>query len=252
MKNPDAKQSKAVRQLETEFRVALTGTPVENRLSELWSILDFLNPGYLGTPTFFKRRFAIPIERYGDTDSLQTLRSLVQPFILRRLKTDKDIIQDLPEKQETTVFCSLTAQQARRYQELVEESMAKIESSEGLQRRGLVLGLLTQLKQVCNHPELLGLKNRKNKATILDRMTGGSGKVQRLEELLEESIRGGRSCVDFHAIRRMGKSVKSPFGKTFGARSAVFVRGDAQKCNEKQWSIDSNTTPKDRRFLFFR
>ncbi|WP_017662484.1 DEAD/DEAH box helicase [Baaleninema simplex] len=228
VKNPDAKQSKAVRQLETQFRVALTGTPVENRLSELWSILDFLNPGYLGTPTFFKRRFAIPIERYGDTDSLQTLRSLVQPFILRRLKTDKDIIQDLPEKQETTVFCSLTAQQARRYQELVEESMAKIESSEGLQRRGLVLGLLTQLKQVCNHPELLGLKNRKNKATILDRMTGGSGKVQRLEELLEESIAEGDRALIFTQFAEWGKVLKAHLEKRLG-REVLYLYGATRK-----------------------
>jgi len=116
IKNSEAKQSQAVRQLETQFRIALTGTPVENRLSELWSILDFLNPGYLGPRNFFQRRFAIPIERYGDTASLQTLRGLVQPFILRRLKTDRSIIQDLPDKQEMTVFCGLTAEQAAVYQ----------------------------------------------------------------------------------------------------------------------------------------
>ncbi len=112
IKNPTAKQSLAVREVESEFRIALTGTPVENRLSELWAIMDFLNPGYLGPLNFFKRRFATPIEKYGDTDSLKTLRSLVQPFILRRLKTDRTIIQDLPDKQEMTVFCGLTAEQA--------------------------------------------------------------------------------------------------------------------------------------------
>ncbi|MEL6815516.1 MAG: DEAD/DEAH box helicase, partial [Cyanobacteria bacterium J06598_3] len=113
IKNPTAKQSLAVREVESEFRIALTGTPVENRLSELWAIMDFLNPGYLGPLNFFKRRFATPIEKYGDTDSLKTLRSLVQPFILRRLKTDRTIIQDLPDKQEMTVFCGLTAEQGQ-------------------------------------------------------------------------------------------------------------------------------------------
>ncbi|MEL6911926.1 MAG: SNF2-related protein, partial [Cyanobacteria bacterium J06598_4] len=100
IKNPTAKQSQAVREIPAGFRIALTGTPVENRLTELWSILDFLNPGFLGNRNFFQKRFAVPIEKYGDRESLNILRSLTQPFILRRLKTDKNIIQDLPEKQE--------------------------------------------------------------------------------------------------------------------------------------------------------
>ncbi len=98
IKNSESKQSQSVRQLESIFRIALTGTPVENRLQELWSILDFLNPGYLGNRQFFQRRFAMPIEKYGDVASLNQLRSLVQPFILRRLKSDRQIIQDLPDK----------------------------------------------------------------------------------------------------------------------------------------------------------
>jgi SNF2 family DNA or RNA helicase len=141
-----------VRQLEAQFRIALTGTPVENRLAELWSIMDFLNPGYLGPKNFFQRRFATPIERYGDTASLKTLRSLVQPFILRRLKTDRTIIQDLPEKQEMTVFCGLSGEQAQLYQGAVEKALADIDAAEGVQRRGMILGLLTKLKQLCNHP----------------------------------------------------------------------------------------------------
>ncbi|MDR9403166.1 MAG: DEAD/DEAH box helicase, partial [Halothece sp. Uz-M2-17] len=134
IKNPKAKQSKAVRGLEANFRIALTGTPLENRLSELWSILDFLNPGYLGSQQFFQRRFATPIEKYGDRDSLQTLRSLVQPFILRRVKTDKEIIQDLPEKQEMNVYCGLSSEQAQLYQEVVDQALADIEEAEGIQR----------------------------------------------------------------------------------------------------------------------
>ncbi|MEO0869317.1 MAG: DEAD/DEAH box helicase, partial [Cyanobacteria bacterium J06642_11] len=149
IKNSDAKQSKAVRELESDFRIALTGTPVENRLAELWSIMDFLNPNYLGPKNFFQRRFATPIERYGDTDSLRTLRGLVQPFILRRLKTDRSIIQDLPEKQEMTVFCGLSSEQARLYQKTVDDALADIDAAEGLKRRGMILGLLVKLKQIC-------------------------------------------------------------------------------------------------------
>ncbi|MGL5879582.1 MAG: DEAD/DEAH box helicase, partial [Xenococcaceae cyanobacterium] len=142
IKNSEAKQSQAVRQLEAQFRFALTGTPVENRLQELWSILDFINPGYLGQRQFFQRRFAIPIEKYGDAASLKTLRSLVQPFILRRLKSDRSIIQDLPEKQEMTEFCGLSPEQAKLYEQLVETSLAEIDAADGIQRRGMILALL--------------------------------------------------------------------------------------------------------------
>lgn len=177
VKNSEAKQSQAVRQIESTFRIALTGTPVENRLQELWSILDFLNPSYLGNRQFFQRRFAIPIEKYGDAASLNQLRSLAQPFILRRLKTDRSIIQDLPEKQEMTVFCGLSAEQAQLYQKVVEDSLAEIEEAEGLQRRGMILALLIKLKQICNHPS-----HYLKQATLEQHH---SGKLQRLQEMLE-------------------------------------------------------------------
>lgn len=233
VKNHHAKQAQAVRQLNSEFRIALTGTPVENRLSELWSILDVLNPGYLGDHGFFKRRFAIPIERYGDTDSLNTLRSLVQPFILRRLKTDKDIIQDLPEKQEMTEFCPLTPGQAKRYQELVQASLAEIESAEGIQRRGLILGLLTQLKQVCNHPQLLGLKNKKSKANILQKMSQDSGKVQRLEELLDELIAEGDRALIFTQFAEWGKVLKTYLEQRLGGE-VFFLYGATRKAQREE------------------
>ena len=179
IKNPKAKQSKAVRELEANFRIALTGTPLENRLSELWSILDFLNPGYLGSQQFFQRRFATPIEKYSDRDSLQTLRSLVQPFILRRVKTDKAIIQDLPDKQEMNVYCGLSGEQAKLYQEIVDQALADIEKAEGIQRHGKILTLLMKLKQLCNHPALF------NKEKVLE-SPQRSGKLLRLVEMLEE------------------------------------------------------------------
>jgi len=229
IKNPEAKQSKAVRELDTTFRIALTGTPVENRLSELWSILDFLNPGYLGPKNFFQRRFAIPVEKYGDTSSLSTLRSLVQPFILRRLKTDRDIIQDLPEKQEMTVFCGLAAEQAELYQKLVEKSLAEIESAEGIQRRGEILALLVKLKQICNHPaqflkeSSLGNENR-------------SAKLQRLKEMLEEVISEGDRALIFTQFAEWGKLLKPYLEKQLG-REILFLYGSTSK-NQREEMID--------------
>ncbi|MBD2654237.1 DEAD/DEAH box helicase [Synechocystis sp. FACHB-383] len=217
IKNPQAKQSQAARQLPAGFRIALTGTPVENRLTELWSILEFLNPGFLGTQSFFQRRFANPIEKFGDRQSLLILRNLVRPFILRRLKTDQTIIQDLPEKQEMTVFCDLSQQQANLYQQLVEESLTAIANSEGIQRHGLVLTLLTKLKQVCNHPDLLLKKPA---------ITHGhhSGKLIRLAEMLEEMISEGDRALIFTQFASWGHLLKPYLEKHFN-QEVLYLHG---------------------------
>ncbi|TAE60202.1 MAG: DEAD/DEAH box helicase [Nostocales cyanobacterium] len=228
IKNADSKQSQAVRKLETTFRVALTGTPVENRLQELWSILDFLNPGYLGNKQFFQRRFAMPIEKYGDADSLAQLRSLVQPFILRRLKTDKSIIQDLPDKQEMNVFCGLTAEQGQLYQQLVDESLVAIESADGLQRRGLILGLLVKLKQICNHPAQFLKESSLGKYN--------SGKLQRLEEMLEEVLAEENRALIFTQFAEWGKLLKPHLEKRLG-REVLFLYGSTTK-NQREEMID--------------
>jgi len=229
IKNPEAKQSQAVRQLEPSFRMALTGTPVENRLQELWSIMDFLNPGYLGPRQFFQRRFAIPIEKYGDAASLKTLRSLVQPFILRRLKTDRAIIQDLPEKQEMTVFCGLSAEQAVLYQRLVEDSLAEIESAEGIQRRGMILALLVKLKQICNHPGQF-LKE----ATLKEPQR--SAKLQRLEEMLEEALSEGDRALIFTQFAEWGKLLQPHLEQQLG-REIFFLYGSTSK-KQREEMID--------------
>jgi len=236
IKNPEAKQSQAARKLKGSFKVALTGTPLENRLSELRSILDFLNPGYLGSRQFFQRRFATPIEKYGDTNSLQTLRSLVQPFILRRLKTDKEIIQDLPEKQENTVFCSLAKEQAAVYQKFVKEYMADIESSEGIQRRGKILALLTKLKQLCNHPLLLEAEKNKKKKTkpVLDERA--SGKLRRLEEMLEELLSEGDRALIFTQFAEWGKLLQPYLEEKLG-REVLFLYGATRK-NQREEMVD--------------
>lgn len=221
IKNSDAKQSQAVRQLDAKYRIALTGTPVENRLSELWSIVDFLNPNYLGNKQFFQRRFAIPIEKYGDVSSLKTLRSLVQPFILRRLKTDRSIIQDLPLKQEMNVYCGLSAEQAKIYQELVDASLAEIESQEGIQRRGSILTLILKLKQICNHPaQFLQEKS-------FD-LAQRSGKLMRLEEMLEEIVAEGDRALIFTQFAECGKLLK-PYLQERLSSEVLFLYGSTKK-----------------------
>ncbi|MDJ0508458.1 MAG: DEAD/DEAH box helicase [Crocosphaera sp.] len=229
IKNTQAKQSQTVRQISTQFRIALTGTPVENRLTELWSILDFLNPGFLGTQQFFRRRFATPIEKYGDQESLQIMRSLVRPFILRRLKTDKTIIQDLPEKQEMTVFCGLSSEQGKLYQELVDNSLVEIEEKTGIQRKGLILSLLLKLKQICNHPDHF-LKNKVLK--VGDK----SGKLSRLEEMLEELIEEGDHALIFTQFSEWGKLLKPYLQKKFN-QEVLFLYGATRRV-QRQEMID--------------
>ncbi len=233
VKNSDAKQSQAVRQLKANFKIALTGTPVENRLGELWSILDFLNPGYLGAKQFFQRRFAMPIEKYGDAASLNTLRSLVQPFILRRLKSDRTIIQDLPEKQEMTVFCGLSVDQATLYQQVVEESLAQIESAEGVQRRGMILALLVKLKQICNHPAMVGEKATKTSNLLPSDFDKKSGKLQRLQEMLEEVIAEGDRALIFTQFAEWGKLLKAHLENQFN-REVLFLYGSTTKTQREE------------------
>ncbi|MBW4665164.1 MAG: DEAD/DEAH box helicase [Chroococcus sp. CMT-3BRIN-NPC107] len=233
VKNSDSKQSQAVRQLKANFKIALTGTPVENRLGELWSILDFLNPGYLGAKQFFQRRFAMPIEKYGDAASLNTLRSLVQPFILRRLKSDRTIIQDLPEKQEMTVFCGLSVAQATLYQQVVEDSLAQIESAEGVQRRGMILALLVKLKQICNHPAMVEEKAAKNSNLLPTDFDKKSGKLQRLQEMLEEVLAEGDRALIFTQFAEWGKLLKSHLEQQLN-REVLFLYGSTTKTQREE------------------
>lgn len=241
IKNSQAKQSQAIRQIKAGFRIALTGTPVENRLGELWSILDFLNPGYLGTKDFFQRRFALPIERYGDGDSLKNLRSLVQPFILRRLKTDRKIIQDLPEKQEMNIFCGLSAEQASLYQQIVEESLREIEESEGIQRKGIILALLTKLKQICNHPAQF-LKEKALKEAQR------SGKLQRLLEMLEEIVSVGDRALVFTQFAEMGKLLQPYLNQKLG-KETFFLYGSTRK-NQREEMVERFQNDPNAPFVF--
>ena len=220
IKNPETKQARAARSLEADYRVALTGTPVENNVGDLWSIMEFLNPGFLGSESEFKRKFFVPIQAERDPSAAERLKRITGPFILRRLKTDRSIISDLPEKLETKVFCSLTKEQASLYASVLKETEETLESAEGIQRRGLILGTLSKLKQVCNHPaQLLG-----DNSGIADR----SGKLVRLTEMLEEVIEVGDRALIFSQFAEMGGLLQRHVQETFGLE-ALFLHGGVPK-----------------------
>ena len=220
IKNDAAKQTQAIKKLNAQHKIALTGTPVENRLSELWSIMEFLNPGYLGSGTDFRKNFAIPIERYHDANRAESLKRLIQPFVLRRLKTDKTIIADLPDKMEMKVFCNLTQEQATLYEAVVQEMLAKIEESEGIERKGLVLSTLLKLKQVCNHPAQFVADGSS--------LPGRSGKLARLEEMLEEALAEGDKALIFTQFAEMGTLLRHQLQETLG-REVLFLHGGTPK-----------------------
>jgi SNF2 family DNA or RNA helicase len=189
-------QAQAVRSIPTGTRLALTGTPVENHLAELWSIMEFANPGLLGPRSRFRTRFQEPIEARQDEQAAQALKRATGPFILRRVKTDKSIISDLPEKMEVKEWCPLTPEQATLYQAVVDDMLAKIDDSEGIERRGLVLSAMAKLKQACNHPAHL-LKDG-------SRLSGRSGKLARLEQLAEEILAEGEKALIFTQYAEFG------------------------------------------------
>ena len=220
IKNALSRSAKAVGQLRAAERIALTGTPVENRLAELWSIMNFLNPGLLGSPEVFRTRFAIPVERHGQTEPAERLRTITRPYVLRRLKTDPTIIDDLPEKIEVKQYCRLTVEQASLYQSVVDDMMEKIEASDGIERRGNVLAAMTKLKQVCNHPAQL----------LHDRSAVGrrSGKVIRLEEILEELLAEGDKALCFTQFTGFAELLVPHLSARFGT-DLLYLHGGTPK-----------------------
>ncbi|HXW11861.1 MAG TPA: DEAD/DEAH box helicase [Nitrososphaeraceae archaeon] len=217
IKNHYTKQSQTIKSLRSDMRIALTGTPIENRLSELWSIMDFLNSGYLYGIEEFRHRFSIPIERYRDTTKQTELQRLVKPFILRRVKTDPSIISDLPQKMEMKVYCSLTQEQATLYEVVVEQMMQNIEGSKGMKRKGMVLSALTRLKQICDHPSLYLADESAN-------LDSRSGKLSRLKEMLEEIIEIGENSLVFTQYAGMGLMIKKYIQSSLGCET-FFLHG---------------------------
>ncbi|MBM3188761.1 MAG: DEAD/DEAH box helicase, partial [Chloroflexi bacterium] len=229
VKNPSTKQARAVRALKAANRVALTGTPIENRLSELWSIISFLNPGYLGSMEQFRRSFALPIERYQDQEAAERLRKLVRPFILRRLKTDPQVIRDLPEKMEYRVYCNLSREQATLYEAAVRDALEALQNTDpeekDMKRRGLVLAMLTRLKQICDHPALY----------LDDRSEIGqrSGKLNRLTEMLEEILDVGDRALVFTQYATMGQLLQQHLQESFQQEVLFLHGGTPQKQRDR-------------------
>ena len=222
IKNASTRQAQAVRAIPAAARIALTGTPVENRLTELWSIMEFTSPGLLGPAEKFRRRFAIPIERNADATATEQLKRITGPFILRRLKTDKTVIADLPDKLEMKVWCNLTPEQASLYQATVDDMMERIEAADpGIERRGLVLATMAKLKQVCNHPaHLLGDGSR---------LAGRSGKLARLEEICDEIIEAGDKALCFTQYAEFGAMLQPYLAARLGCEVHFLHGGTAKK-----------------------
>ncbi|WP_119729147.1 DEAD/DEAH box helicase [Thermomonospora amylolytica] len=221
LKNSGTQQARAVRGIPARNRIALTGTPVENHLTELWSIMEFVNPGLLGPRAAFRERFAGPIEERGDPEAVAALRRVTGPFVLRRLKTDKSIIADLPDKQEIKVYCNLTAEQASLYQATVDDMLARMaEADDETARRGLVLATMARLKQVCNHPAHL-LKDS-------SRLPGRSGKLERLEEICAEIVAQGEKALAFTQYAEFGSMLQPYLAARLG-RPVLWLHGGTSK-----------------------
>ncbi|MDQ0200802.1 DEAD/DEAH box helicase [Neobacillus ginsengisoli] len=223
IKNAQTKQSKAVRRLRGRHHIALTGTPMENRLSELWSIFDFTNHGYLGSLGQFQKRFVIPIEKDEKKEKVTELQALIRPFLLRRTKKDEEVALNLPDKQEQKEYCPLTAEQASLYEQLIHDTFAEIEKLSGFERKGLILQMLSRLKQLCNHPALY-LKEKSATRQLLER----SNKMEKLVELIDAVLEQGESCLIFTQYIEMGEMIRSSLKKKFGIE-VPFLNGSVPK-----------------------
>ncbi|MFT7473345.1 MAG: superfamily II DNA or RNA helicase [Verrucomicrobiales bacterium] len=234
IKNHRTNAAISIRSLRSTQRIALTGTPVENRLTELWAILDALNPGMLGGITWFRETFSNPIESGDGADALESLRRLTAPFVLRRTKLDRSLVPDLPDKIEQVAWAPLTPEQAGLYQAVVDDFLTNASASTGMERRGLVLATLTKLKQVCNHPahflrdDTVGEANR-------------SGKLERFDELLETMLESGERALVFTQYREMGKLLAHHVESRFGF-PAPFLHGGTTRTQRKNM-VDAFQAP---------
>ena len=221
IKNAGTRQARAVRGLPARSRLALTGTPVENHLGELWSIMEFTSPGLLGPAEKFRENFAVPVQRHGDEEAEARLKRLTGPFILRRVKTDRSIISDLPDKVEMKIWCTLTPEQASLYQATVTDMLARIDAAEAdIERRGLVLATMAKLKQVCNHPaHLLGDGSR---------LPGRSGKLARLEEIGDEIVAAGDKALCFTQYAEFGRVLQPYLAARLGC-PVLYLHGGTAK-----------------------
>lgn len=241
IKNPKAEQTKAILKLNAPHRLALTGTPVENRLLDLWSIFNFLNPGYLGKETQFRKNFETPIQKENDPMRSVMLKKLVEPFILRRVKTDQSIIKDLPDKVEQKLFCNLTQEQASLYEAVVKDVERQLQEVEGIQRKGLILGTLIKLKQICNHPMQFLQDNSDFTATR-------SHKLSRLQEMVDEIMAEGESTLIFSQFTEIGDALQKYFRQTCHYNT-YYIHGGTNR-NKREQMITEFQNPETEASVF--
>lgn len=220
IKNPKTKQTRAVKAIESHHRIALTGTPIENRLLDYWSIFDFTNKGYLNNMAKFKKEYVLPVTKNSNSRVLDRLKTITKPFILRRLKTDKNIIDDLPEKNVNDIYCNLTLKQSELYDELVRTGLSELKEEEGIKRKGNILKLITSLKQVCNHP-VQYLK--KGSVKIND-----SAKLELLMGIVENILDVDEKALIFTQYVEMGKILEETLLKKFN-REILFLHGSLNR-----------------------
>lgn len=222
VKNAETAQTKAVKKIPAGIKIAMSGTPVENRLMEYWSILDFVNPGYLGNTHWFNEEYSKPIEINQNKKRLDKFRKITAPFIMRRVKTDKSIISDLPDKIENNQYCNLSKEQASLYKSITTDLLKQVEGAEGINRRGLVLKLLTILKQVCNHPTHY-LKN------TIEIAAEQSGKTMLLLQLLETIYENNEKVLIFSQYKEMGSLLRNLVQEHFGKKTLQLHGGNTRK-----------------------
>ena len=226
IKNPDTAQTLAIKMLKSDVKIAMTGTPVENRLTELWSIFDFINKGYLGSLKDFQKSYAIPIEKFKETSRASKLKMSVSPFVLRRLKTDKNVISDLPEKMVLNEYCYLSKPQAVLYEKTLNEMMEKISGFTGINRRGNIFKLITALKQICNHPYQF-LKSGEMTVEM-------SGKLEKCISTVNTILEHGEKTLIFTQYKEMGD---------------ILTKVIAQECNTEPLFFHGSLTVPQREEL---
>jgi SNF2 family DNA or RNA helicase len=235
IKNAQTKQSAVVKSIPAKHRIALTGTPIENRLSELWSLYDFMNPGYLGSSRAFNNRFANSVEKERDEQRIADLQKLIKPFMLRRKKKDPAIQLDLPDKNEMKTYVPLTAEQGALYEQTVNTLLEKMQKLEGIERKGAILAALTQLKQLCDHPMLLTKEPLPDLASTEDEPQPGtemlvnrSSKLERLLAMVKELREEGDRCLIYTQYIGMGEMLKLVLQQEL-QESVLYLNGSTSK-----------------------
>ena len=239
IKNAETDQTKAVKSLKADNYIAMTGTPVENRLTELWNIFDFTNKGYMGNISSFKKSFSTPIEKYKDKESIELLKKATAPFMIRRLKTDKTIISDLPDKVIFDEYCYLSKEQAAVYENIVQETMKTLESKDGIERKGLIFKLITALKQICNHPA--------NYSKNGDINSDLSGKALKTISVLENILANKEKSLIFTQFKEMGDILQKMIEKELKTEALFFHGGISRKKRDEM--VDSFQNDKHKKLM---